>query len=489
MYNAHSNPAAIFVPDNGRSAHFAIHIRRRSALPTRSTSGIVWSCITTIFACTWVAVHPNVPSVYDSDMQLFWRRVKILTVALIAPEFIIIWAANHLRSATKSLNKLSRFEAFLFILSGKHWSVAHGMFLITGGFVLTDASGKYLQVLQEDNLAELLSKDFIVLPHITESEITDRGKRDTFAKILVLIQTSWFIAQVTSRAASHLPITELELTTVAFALLNFLTYAIWWKKPLDARFPLRIALRAGNFDFNSVIGAWGCSERHAITSIASTLRFADTGCDTLILDLDADQTGASATTLGPSEGEESEGCIPTKTQCGSDKENSGQKTTVKGGVRSDTSTSYIKLGRAFLFPVIREKLMYNNNVPIFHAGSQSPFLDQSLLHQMTPMILGMLVGTVFGSIHWAFPFPSKLERDLWRIMSLCISAAPLTMMIVVFIAWKVPHAYVLIKANRLILPVYIIGRLTILVPAFVLLRELPDGTFEEVQWTTFIPHV
>ncbi|KAF5378958.1 hypothetical protein D9757_008750 [Collybiopsis confluens] len=204
---------------------------------TRSTSDIFWSCIATIFACTWVAVHPNIPSPRDSDRQLFWRRVKILAVALIAPEFIIIWALNQLRSALYSLKKLRKFDAC------KHWTVTHGMFLVMGGFVLNDRSEERLEILRVDTLETLLSEGEVDLPHIAEPEIMDRSKGDALAKTLVLIQTTWFIAQVISRVVLHLPITELELTTVAFALLNFLTYALWWKKPLDVRYPIVVSWR------------------------------------------------------------------------------------------------------------------------------------------------------------------------------------------------------------------------------------------------------
>ncbi|KAJ3912617.1 hypothetical protein F5877DRAFT_53787, partial [Lentinula edodes] len=60
---------------------------------------IVWSCITTIFACTWIVVHPNVPALNESEGRLYWHHIKIMAVALIAPEFIIIWAAKQLFSA------------------------------------------------------------------------------------------------------------------------------------------------------------------------------------------------------------------------------------------------------------------------------------------------------------------------------------------------------------------------------------------------------
>jgi hypothetical protein len=47
----------------------------------------------------------------------------------------------------------------------------------------------------------------------------------------VTIQTSWFILQLISRSIQGLPIIKLEITTLAFAVLNFVTYTLWWNKP------------------------------------------------------------------------------------------------------------------------------------------------------------------------------------------------------------------------------------------------------------------
>jgi hypothetical protein len=62
----------------------------------RSLWNIVWSCIVTIFACTWVAVHPNIPTP-DQNAHHRWysrplRRARIMLYALIGPEFVLIWA-------------------------------------------------------------------------------------------------------------------------------------------------------------------------------------------------------------------------------------------------------------------------------------------------------------------------------------------------------------------------------------------------------------
>ena len=59
----------------------------------RSTWDIVWSCFATIFACSWVSVHPNVPGRTENGLLIAIHRVKSMFWALIAPEFVITWAA------------------------------------------------------------------------------------------------------------------------------------------------------------------------------------------------------------------------------------------------------------------------------------------------------------------------------------------------------------------------------------------------------------
>lgn len=67
----------------------------------------------------------------------------------------------------------------------------------------------------------------------TEAEIKDRGKSGWLAKSLVLVQTSWFILQCISRAIERLPVTHLEIVTLAYAAMNFAIYMFWWNKPLN----------------------------------------------------------------------------------------------------------------------------------------------------------------------------------------------------------------------------------------------------------------
>lgn len=73
---------------------------------TRTVPGIVLSCLTTMFACTWTSVHPNIPSNRLSDRQLLWQRVKVFIVALIAPELIVAWALIQFCCSRQSVRKI-----------------------------------------------------------------------------------------------------------------------------------------------------------------------------------------------------------------------------------------------------------------------------------------------------------------------------------------------------------------------------------------------
>ena len=96
------------------------------------------------------------------------------------------------------------------------------------------------QTLTPDLLESLSDAGKIDFPEITENEIQDRSKGDGLTKGLVVIHTSWFILQCIARGVTHLPITEFEIMTLAFAVLNFATYGLWWHKPLNVRYPVRV---------------------------------------------------------------------------------------------------------------------------------------------------------------------------------------------------------------------------------------------------------
>ena len=135
----------------------------------------------------------------------------------------------------------------------QRWSMTHGFFIIMGGFHLFERSSKEtgndnrgipqeddkpLHPLQANDLVRFDGYSEFSMP--TEAEIKDKGKSDWLAKALVLLQTSWFVMQCIARAIEHLPVTHLEIVTLAYAAMNFVIYVFWWNKPLNVNRPVRV---------------------------------------------------------------------------------------------------------------------------------------------------------------------------------------------------------------------------------------------------------
>ena len=97
---------------------------------------------------------------------------------------------------------------------------------------------KPLYPLQARDLRNCDGYESFTMP--TKAEIEDKGKSDWLAKSLVLLQTSWFVMQCIARAIEHLPITHLEIVTLAYAAMNFVIYIFWWNNPLNVNRPVRV---------------------------------------------------------------------------------------------------------------------------------------------------------------------------------------------------------------------------------------------------------
>ena len=134
--------------------------------------------------------------------------------------------------------------------------MTHGFFIIMGGFHLfernfkeTGNDGRCISHEDDKPLHPLRGGElFLYSESFTmpiEAEIEDRGKSDWLAKSLVLLQTSWFVIQCIARAVEHLPVTHLEIVTLAYAAMNFVTYIFWWKKPLNVNRPVRVFRKSG----------------------------------------------------------------------------------------------------------------------------------------------------------------------------------------------------------------------------------------------------
>ncbi|KAJ7136914.1 hypothetical protein C8R44DRAFT_607810, partial [Mycena epipterygia] len=185
----------------------------------RTLFDIVWGCLTTIFACTWVSVHQNIPPPDQGWMSLHLRKLRMMLVTIISPEVVPLVAAR-------------RFLTALYISKEFNVSKPHGFFVCMGGFVSRNGHHPIASI--ERLRDPLLGEDYIsAIQQVKEVEITEKSKGDALSKGVALAQGLWFATQCLARATQHLPVTEIEVATLAFAVVNIFIWALWWWKPLD----------------------------------------------------------------------------------------------------------------------------------------------------------------------------------------------------------------------------------------------------------------
>ncbi|KAK4443628.1 hypothetical protein QBC34DRAFT_498867 [Podospora aff. communis PSN243] len=217
----------------------------------RGTFSILKSCVITLVLCVYTALHLNIPPGNSSATFLFWRKTKWILVGLFAPE-ILVYVAWFQRRRVKRLSK----ELTAIFKEGAEkdpklkrthdWTTTHSWFTYMGGFAIDtnqgqeDLPGEYIPgspriVLSKKAVAVLARVG--MLPDISKGSIKDKSKADSLAKALVITQASWLILQCIMRFANRLPVTVLELNTLAHAVCALLIYALWWEKPLDVTEP------------------------------------------------------------------------------------------------------------------------------------------------------------------------------------------------------------------------------------------------------------
>ncbi|KDR77183.1 hypothetical protein GALMADRAFT_66531 [Galerina marginata CBS 339.88] len=456
----------------------------------RSLWDILWSCLATIFACTWVSVHPNIPPSGEKWWKTALRRLELMFWAVIAPELIILWAMKQFFGARAMVKEYW----------GHGWTKTHAYFIQMGGFTLYEG-GTPKGVLLPGEMQSLLIAGKIDLPQITEEEIRDRSKGDGLSKALVIGQTTWFVAQCIVRRAQGLILTELELVTGAFAALNGVMYFLWWNKPLDVRCPVPVHILdeprpvGRRFKFKATQQpqqpGWfsaslfsPCSLKLAIThwpwdAIFSLMSV--TYC------ISANLFSCSVIQIRQAH----------------------LKTVMKAVVFSlfyPLKLFYTRLldiadlgGNSYTTLTVPSSV---STVFTFYANTDftSDLVDDLLIPSFT-----WTIAALFGSLHcaaWFFAFPSHAELILWRVCSALISIIPLGLLLFFMAIFAGDNMesfgsgksfevveFTLFIFSIFFLPIYAIARLLLLGEAFATLRYLPPRALAVVDWLSFLPHI
>lgn len=76
----------------------------------RTLAGIITSCIGTIFACIWVAVHRNIPGPQQRYISKQLQSLKVALTALIMPEWVLAWSVRQFLQARVYARSLERIR-------------------------------------------------------------------------------------------------------------------------------------------------------------------------------------------------------------------------------------------------------------------------------------------------------------------------------------------------------------------------------------------
>ncbi|KAH7081698.1 hypothetical protein BKA63DRAFT_215746 [Paraphoma chrysanthemicola] len=430
-----------------------------SAPNYRGTLDIVWPCILTVFLCCWTAVHPDIPSPKSKWWQRYADRTVGLLVGVFAPEMFVYLALTEKSYATKTVKNMSAR------VGAENWSVAHAFFAKMGGFAIDlrsvdqeDSDSTHYGYIYQDSIALCFENGRICQDTwITAKEICDKGKADNLIKALTITQILWLLVQSIARVIQHLPLTTLELSTLAYIPCATLIYFLWWDKPYEVNVPTSVQL----------------------------IPQAHLQDDTTSVPVDA---GASL----PGVGQTTANVSPVHA----------------GAVPADVvsvSNKYDSLhARRNWIDTVKDSVNSFELYPMLHSVSLE---KHGNLSKWDAVFLSA-VFFVVGAIHltgWNFDFATSLEQNLWRGCSLITAFSLPLLWLDVFVIQSVMGRAVKRLVRRpifkrkwveawtmlvavLATSLYCLARLYLIIEVFVGLRATPKAAFKTPEWSKFVPH-
>jgi hypothetical protein len=325
-----------------------------------------------------------------------------------------------------------------------------------GGFMLY-FNDKPRATLTPMELQRFVNEGSVEMPVITEADIEDRSKGDALSKGIAILQLGWFVLYLIARYVQNLPITLLELDTLAVAALTCISYGFWWKKPKDIGRPHAVYWKATVPPPSELTYEYVANILFEITLTRPHSSKVDEIFST------EDWASFFLTYLYP---------LP----------------------------SFMGVG-IFNSP----HAVHSRRVP--SAGGYD--VGDAHRHRFIMLFTGCFSGAVFGGMHclgWNVLFQGRAEQILWRAASLAIVSAPVSIFVLNSYAIWLGHfwldhfwlndswvdqlgeavAFFVIFASFIS---YIIARVTLIVLILMSFRSLPPGVYDTVAWTEFIPHL
>ncbi|KAJ7201092.1 hypothetical protein GGX14DRAFT_659063, partial [Mycena pura] len=448
-------------------------------------------CLTTIFACTWVSVHPNVPPPDPNPPDSFWpklkwwiivttgplwRRLKLMLIAVIAPELMVGFAARQFMVARVFSKSVLEFNI----------SRTHGYFVSMGGFVA--GTGGHPIVTEQ-----LVRKHIYDIAKVREKTIKDKSKGDGLSKGVALLQGLWFVTQCLARVV--LPVTDLEVVTLAFAVVNVFIWVLWWGKPIDVQDPIAIEWELWGY-MSAGVAARAPVEEPQEKAARVQLRGK--------LDNAAKHPTATRCALRRSRGVELgrrvvmwRGPVVEMSawSLGVEKGEGG----LTGVCCACASFSFRSRSNLFFFFRAPDCAIATSRVRKRRRRVVARKIERGC-QPLHTAIAEYILGSVFGAIHcaaWNAGFPSSHEMWMWRSCAVLVTAIPpLIGAAAVLIYWifgiqviSFDNCNIVTVLFALSMSVYIVARIFLIILPITALRALPPAAFADVDWSIYIPHL
>lgn len=443
-----------------------------SAPQFRGTMAILQSCILTLVACIYTAIHLNVPVKVDW-LSLLRTKVWWVLIALFAPEIVLFSAASQFRDAWKFRNALRALQnesktvdkefkftlsyAFFVVMGGVHIERSRiARFLSRQGidrsFTLDGTTGDVRDELlfSEDSRATLPLKPQGVLDlckydcwvYVSKTKIDARSKADQIQKALVLLQVSWMVLQCIARRAYGLPLALLEVHIMVHVVCAVILYLFWFEKPLDVRAPEIVYDPSWDSALALVVQKTMYDDQ-----LRGLMRYHIPEGVQLVMPTDNYPGGLDGAVRAMRDraralGQQLNSPIMTLAVSAEDKELSPEALnrframndlfeSIHGKSTKDDDVDLCQ----WIFGIPRNNI-HNEEHGFSRQAKNLSFaffelsVDLQELFQVTQRAPGLLVLSlalplVYGGIHlsvWNFEFPSGTERLLWRIASIGIGA-------------------------------------------------------------------
>lgn len=323
------------------------------------------------------------------------------------------------------------------------------------------------------------------LPKISKEDILDKNKSDSLSKLISVLQALWMLAQIIGRLIVGLPVTLLEVNTLAHILCAIIIYILWWNKPKLINEPTKLRGKwvpplAAYMYMSSQISGWkrirpgilkkdwidpelsilslqpSADRKHELASLSSVEKISSSKKRlAFIASLHVNLASTSRLQAGTDRGSLSSRPLPAYTVKGEQKKNTLtliqsrlESTQELQSTRWSLAAEAMTLHSAIAYRVVPRQIQDGDEKIEWVEPITEELVDdyignwatENLLRDMSGFVMGMVVWSAsmaYGGLHataWNSHFPSSVENWLWRASSVCIAGSGFTWIMINLLA-------------------------------------------------------